>query len=361
MPRKIDLTWEEGPRRWIKRYRKRRYLVSCRELRDMGLHTGPDTKEGSYRAANQWWTAKRAEINAEFVRTSRKPLPLEDLAASLVGTTPEVLGDRAALVHVRSVLEKVWPYLQILRTVESGRRAVPLDRTDLSPSEQTEIRERLGLGPDDPVAALTLLADTQEVPPTDVDSTSISPAVLNALIDFLRTRAANLVRDQLLTGDPLPDAAVRTLSGNRVQELDTGVKRIRGEAATIPDRMVKTHVAAGVARQGMRVRAGEIGPARYKVLRQHLGHFEEYLGPESDLDHINAAVLDGFYQECLRKVANKIQNTPNEKGWKRDYADKVHKTARIFVRWLSDLDLIERPKNLDSRFPFKVVAKQVRT
>ena len=49
MPAKLDLTWEPGPRRWRKQYMGRQYTVSARQL------NRPETKEGSYQAANEWW------------------------------------------------------------------------------------------------------------------------------------------------------------------------------------------------------------------------------------------------------------------------------------------------------------------
>lgn len=46
-------TFEAGPNfRWTKMFRGKRYRVSCAEL---GLDREQWTKEGSYRAANQWW------------------------------------------------------------------------------------------------------------------------------------------------------------------------------------------------------------------------------------------------------------------------------------------------------------------
>ncbi len=62
------MTWEPTRRRWWKQYRNRRYVVSCRQL------DSPETKEGSYQAANAWWMAKKAEVDGKL-----PPHPLSHL------------------------------------------------------------------------------------------------------------------------------------------------------------------------------------------------------------------------------------------------------------------------------------------
>ncbi len=53
------MTWEPAKARWRKMYRGRMFTVSCSRL---GC---PPTKVGSYKAANDWWVAKRAEIDGQ--------------------------------------------------------------------------------------------------------------------------------------------------------------------------------------------------------------------------------------------------------------------------------------------------------
>jgi integrase len=65
MPAKFDLTWDPKNRRWRKYYKGKRYVVSCQQL------GGPETKEGSYQAANAWWAEKKAEI--DLARDAAKP------------------------------------------------------------------------------------------------------------------------------------------------------------------------------------------------------------------------------------------------------------------------------------------------
>ena len=57
MPAAYLMGWEPTRRRWWKQYRNTRYVVSWRQL------DAPETKEGSYQAANAWWLAKKAEVD----------------------------------------------------------------------------------------------------------------------------------------------------------------------------------------------------------------------------------------------------------------------------------------------------------
>ncbi|MCA1684829.1 MAG: hypothetical protein LC745_02350 [Planctomycetia bacterium] len=63
MPAAYELSWEGKARRWWKQHDGKRYVVSGRQLKKLGylpLDTA-ETKEGSYRAANKWWSDKVGE------------------------------------------------------------------------------------------------------------------------------------------------------------------------------------------------------------------------------------------------------------------------------------------------------------
>ena len=53
------MTWEGSKRRWRKMYKGKIYTVSCESL---GC---PPTKLESYQQANQWWLAKKVEIDSQ--------------------------------------------------------------------------------------------------------------------------------------------------------------------------------------------------------------------------------------------------------------------------------------------------------
>src|SRR6516164_7280312 len=52
------MSWEPSRRRWWKMFRGKRFVVSCRQL-----GVAHETKEASYQRANEWWLAKKIEID----------------------------------------------------------------------------------------------------------------------------------------------------------------------------------------------------------------------------------------------------------------------------------------------------------
>lgn len=58
MPTPELMGWNEKAKRWFKKYKGKPYAVSPRQL---GM---PETKEGSRKAANQWWECKQHELDA---------------------------------------------------------------------------------------------------------------------------------------------------------------------------------------------------------------------------------------------------------------------------------------------------------
>ena len=77
MARVYHMTWVPSRRGWMKEYRGKKYAVSCRQL------NVPESKAESYQAANSWWAAKKAELDAASQPKLRPLLPLEDLAAAI--------------------------------------------------------------------------------------------------------------------------------------------------------------------------------------------------------------------------------------------------------------------------------------
>ncbi len=59
MPASYLMSWEPKSRRWWKQHKGKRHVVSCRQL------GAPETKEGSYQLANEWWRARQAAIDGE--------------------------------------------------------------------------------------------------------------------------------------------------------------------------------------------------------------------------------------------------------------------------------------------------------
>jgi hypothetical protein len=54
-----QMTWVPSTKRWTKNHLGKMYAVSCRQL------DCPATKEGSWRAANEWWENKLADLERQ--------------------------------------------------------------------------------------------------------------------------------------------------------------------------------------------------------------------------------------------------------------------------------------------------------
>lgn len=74
MPRTFYMTWEKSQTRWRKMHKGKIYFVSCDNLL---LPTACWTKELSYRAANDWWSRKRAELEG---------IQLDSVSSALLNT-----------------------------------------------------------------------------------------------------------------------------------------------------------------------------------------------------------------------------------------------------------------------------------
>jgi hypothetical protein len=124
MARKLLMTWVPGQKRWLKKYRGKMYAVSCRQL------GGPDTKDGSAAAANDWWEAKQQEIDAappteEDLRVNafRVYSMVQDWSTLDEASREEVVDSIIGAGQYRRLKE------QAEAVVASAVRATPADRT----------------------------------------------------------------------------------------------------------------------------------------------------------------------------------------------------------------------------------------
>jgi len=60
------MSWEDEKQRWVKMYKGVRYRVTCEDLR-----APLNTKDASYKLANEWWKRKEAELNRPDPTTER--------------------------------------------------------------------------------------------------------------------------------------------------------------------------------------------------------------------------------------------------------------------------------------------------
>ncbi len=306
MARVYHMTWIPSRRGWMKEYRGRKYAVSCRQLGT------PETKDGSYQAANAWWEAKRLETDSTArarLPAPRTPAPMEDIVSALYGdgTSSDWHQQfRAFMERFAEAIQGVFP---------SG----PL------PQEPTDS------------AVWTEGAETAR-----------------------RTALRDLLTRIIVDGEAVPEQVAERLPPARVFQLEHAVKGLRGESAASADQTVKAHADAWLKTLEARVAAGNLTPDRCTNVRMCLAHFTGFFGETACVDTIDADKLDAFYRHCLGRVAARRQD--GKTGWSVAYAKETFAIARTWIRWLWERGAIEPPRNIDSRgFKFGSSAKKVPT
>jgi hypothetical protein len=192
MPRKYELSWDGEPcYRWVKMYRGRRYRVSCA---DLGLPREAWTKELSYRAANEWWARKRAELDGPGVEHPHAET-LADLTRKLAYAGRHGLADEAATLAGQ---------------VEEVRAAPPTDGTVFPADPETERR----------LEAARLLG---VIVPEDLD-----PHALAVLFGQERVWGERFRRERLVPAERTVGGLAGWWAGLKAEEARQGVRSADG-------------------------------------------------------------------------------------------------------------------------------------
>jgi integrase len=85
MARVYHMAWIPSRRGWMKEYKGKKYAISCRQLNELYGPGIAETKDGSYQAANQWWDARKTEIDAAGRPAPRPLQPAEDIVTAMAG------------------------------------------------------------------------------------------------------------------------------------------------------------------------------------------------------------------------------------------------------------------------------------
>ena len=157
-----------------------------------------------------------------------------------------------------------------------------------------------------------------------------------------------------------PEGAYALTAENMV---DAAVWQDRLENRLLPptqsDRRVGFQVNAWIAAQESRVHIGDMSPGQCENLAHCLRHFQDFVGKEITVDHLTGNTLEAYYQSLAREVSDRRTDGG---GKSRDYAAKHLAVARRFFRWLWSRELIDLPRNIDSKeVGFKKVAKPIPT
>jgi integrase len=303
---KCLMSWVKSRKGWMKEYRGRKYAVSCRQLGK------PETKEDSYLAANAWWTARKAQIDAAYRGVAREPLPLEDVIRP---TQPEGLyeGDAEALAQVPE---------DLLERIDGDISYTPPERVPGRPG-------------------------VYRVPqPGDDQQRDLRQAHQRAALDFLYRYLLNRV--------PLPPDVTENIPPPQLAALEA----LRGGQAA-PGRTVADQAAAWLNGQELRMAAREISPGGYDNKRRWLNKFLDFVGRTTDVGLITDDLLERFDAHCLERRAKHVEG--REGGWSDITVDEARGVAREWVGWLADHNVIPRPAWLSRRRRgFRVMPRDIR-
>jgi integrase len=145
------MTWIEERRAWTAKYKKKKYTVSCKQLREEGWSVRDDTKEGSRTAATGWWKNKRRQIDNEeaFARQRQipPPTPAQRLALNCLGKpTSEwenAVADELANTGDIKTAREVFDFLaEMIRAELVSTGKLPDACKQCMPAEEVEELER---------------------------------------------------------------------------------------------------------------------------------------------------------------------------------------------------------------------------
>jgi integrase len=307
------MSWIESRKGWMKEYKGHKYAISCRQL------GAPETKEGSRQLANEWWTAKRAEIDLVARRT---PAPMEDIAGAVFGdpemfASPEKFHRAMFRFHTNIV-----PQLNI-------------------PAEQMELFNRYH-------QYFHQYIQRQVEPMTA------------AQMEEFRAGSVSGFLESAVEGRSIPQRVIEQLPPARQMEIEAGLKALRGEPAVSQDRTVKAQAEAWLDAQRIRVEAKQMSAGRCANNRTCLEHFVTFLGPNADVGGIDANKLIAYKEYCLKQVA--ARHRAEGEGWAEKYAQDVLNVAKSFVRGIAEKEVIPLPSNITSKnLTIKVPHKAIQT
>jgi integrase len=192
------------------------------------------------------------------------------------------------------------------------------------------------------------------IDPDQMESTAREMDAAGATPEEIGRFFADWVKRHVVHQEPLTPCLKDNLPPARVQQLETAVAAIHG-SAPVTDLSVTTWVNRFLEHKRAQVEAGQLAAARVANCRTYLNHFQEFFGPATRLDQIDANRLDAFYRYLL----GKIRKTKSLPGWSAFYAKTIFMVSREFLRFGCKRCKIAPPDNLNDRFKFGSVAKTI--
>jgi integrase len=157
-------------------------------------------------------------------------------------------------------------------------------------------------------------------------------------------RVWSMVQDWERLDEASREKLVDALVGaGQYQKLKAQTEQVVASAAQAapPDRTVKAQVEAWQTLLRGVCQSGQMSEGRFDAYCRNVGNFVEWVGPETAIDAIDEAKLEGFFNHLSVQVAAE-KYSPN-------YAHTLMMTAKQFVSRLAELRLIPLPGNIRSR------------
>lgn len=314
MPRKIELTFQQGAGgrsgRWKKRYRgKTHYLGSGRSRSDIE----------SYRSAVQKWRKLKTTLDAELAIEIR---PHDDEYATAIDEWQLVLSwsvDHGAEVDAARARNKL-----------------------------NELAERRNLPKPPPVTHYDRLWSRFRVDEKILEEIGQLAVENSANTDFEELRKSFRRRStegvptgSIITHRPQSIDGLNPLVQEEIEWKDriSNQKKKTGDADQ--ERTIGHWVGNFVAAQQQRVTANSLSAGRFKSNKVAVEHFRDWAGAQTDVSSISGRTLSQFHAYQLDLItAGKCAS-----GYSKDRMA----AAKSLIRWMWEQDVIENlPKNFDS-------------
>jgi integrase len=157
-------------------------------------------------------------------------------------------------------------------------------------------------------------------------------------------RVWSMVQDWKQLDEESREKLVDSLVGaGQYQKIKTQAEGVVASAVktTPPDRTVKAQVETWRQLLHGVCQSGQMSEGRFDGYRRNIGKFVEWIGPETAIDEIDEARLEGFFNQLSLHVgAGKY--SPH-------YAHTLMMTAKQFISRLAEMRLISLPGNIRSR------------
>lgn len=131
-------------------------------------------------------------------------------------------------------------------------------------------------------------------------------------------------------------------------------ERVAGKLSVTAERTVGNMAEMWVGLEAGRLQAGKVGQARANMNKVCLGHFRDWIGDRTAVTAIKGVKWAEWYAFLASRV--------NDGTWAVSHADRIFAVSKRFVRYLWEVELIDLPRNLDSKnLSFTIAPTEITT